>query len=97
MLYLLGAMAWRTVEHDEEVLIRVSLGELIQEYLKTTVVHPRQVHTETLPARGFESRVQVSPLVSAFDDIRWTEPKRALASPMPLFKPESRLVEGHNL
>jgi hypothetical protein len=89
-------MAWRAVEDDEEVIIRVSLREFIQEYLQTSVVHPWQVHTETLPARGFESRVQVSPLVSAFDDIRWTEPKRALAPPMPLFKPESRLVEGQD-
>jgi hypothetical protein len=90
-------MAWRTVEHDEEVLIGLSLGEFIQEYLQASLLHPRQLHTEALPPRGFESRVQLSPLVSAFDDIRWTEPKRALASPMPLFKPESRLVEGHNL
>jgi hypothetical protein len=90
-------MAWRTVQDDEEVLIGVALGEFIQEYLKTTLLHPRQVHTEALPARGFESRVQLSPLVSAFDVIRWTEPKRALASPMPVYKPESRLVESHNL
>ena len=95
--YSLGAMARGTVEHDEEVLIGLSLREFIQEYLKTTVVHPRQVHTEALPARGFESRVQVSPLVSAFDDIRWTKPHRAVASAMPVYKPESRFVESHNL
>ena len=97
MLYLLGAMAWRAVQDEEKVMIRVSLGELIQEYLKTTVVHPWQVHTQTLPARGFESRVQISPLVSAFDDPRRTKPHRAVASPMPVYEPEARLVEGHNL
>jgi hypothetical protein len=90
-------MAWRALEHEEKVLIGVSLRESIQEYLKTSVIHPRQLHTETLPARGFESRVQISPLVSAFDDIRWTKPKRAVASVVPVYKPESRLVESQDL
>jgi hypothetical protein len=79
------------------VLIGVSLREFLQEYLKTSVVHPRQIHTEALPARGFDCRVQISPLASAFDDPRWTETKRAVAPPIPVYEPESRLVESHNL
>ena len=94
---MLGAMAWRAVEDDEKVMIGVSLRELLQEYLKASVVHPGQVHTETLPAGGFDSRVEVSPFVSALDDIRWTEPKRTVAPPMPVYKAESRLVEGQDL
>src|SRR5215204_7167551 len=87
-------MAGGAVEDDEKVLIGVSLRELLQEYLKASLIHPGQVHTETLPARGFDRRVQVSPRVSAFDDIRWTEPLRAVAPPMPVDQSESRLVES---
>ena len=93
---LLGAMARCAVEDDEEVLIGVALGELLQEYLQASLIHPWQVHTETLSACGFESRVQVSPFVSAFDDIRWTEPKRTVAPPMPVDQSEASLVEGQN-
>src|SRR5215204_1469395 len=97
MHYLLGAMAWRAVEDDEKVVIGVSLCELLQEYLKASVIHPGQVHTETLPGRGFDRRVEISPLVSAFHDPRWTGPHRAVAPPMPVDQSESRLVESQNL
>ena len=97
MHYLLGAMARRAVKDEEEVMIWVPLRELLQEYLEASLIHPGPVHTETLPARRFDSRVELSPLVSAFDDIRWTEPKRTVAPPMPVYKAESRLVEGHHL
>ena len=90
-------MAWRAVEDEEEVLIGVSLRDF-QEHLKTPVIHPGQLHTETLPApRGFDRRVEVCPFVSAFDDIRWTETKRAVAPPMPVYEAEARLVEGQDL
>ena len=94
---MLGAMARRAVKDEEEVMIWVPLRELLQEYLEASLIHPGQVHTETLPAGGFESRVQVSPLVSAFHDIRWTEPKRAVAPPMPVYEPEACLVESQDL
>jgi hypothetical protein len=71
MHYLLGAMAWRAVEYDEKVVIGVSLGEFVQEYLQR---HPssipgRRYMQKTLPAGGFERRVQISPLVGAFGDL----------------------------
>ena len=93
----LGTVAWGTVEHDEEVMIGVSLREFVQEHLKTPVVHPRQAHTEALPARGFDRRVQIGPLVSAFDDPRRTKPRRTVAPVAPVDKPETRLVESQNL
>ena len=94
---MLGAMARRAIEDDEKVMSWVSLGELLQEYLEAAVVHAGQLHTEALSAGGFDRRVQVSPFVSAFDDIRWTEPKRTVAPPVPVYESESRLVEGHHL
>jgi hypothetical protein len=97
MLYLLGAVARRAVEDDEKVMIGVSLGELLQEHLKASIIHPRQVHAEALSARWLHRCVQISPLVGAFDPIRWTEPERAVASAMPVDQSEARLVESQDL
>ena len=97
MRYSLGAMARRAVEDEEEMLIGVSLGELLQEYLQASFVHPWQVHTEALSTGWLHRRVQIGPLVSAFDDIRWTEPNRAVAPPMPVDQSEASLVESQDL
>ena len=97
MHYALGAMARCAVEDDQEVVIGVPLRELLQEYLKASLIHPGQLHTEILSGRGFKSRVQVSPLVCALHDPRWTEPHRAVAPPMPVYEAESRLVESQDL
>jgi hypothetical protein len=97
MRYLLGAVARRAVEDDEKVMIGVSLGELLQEYLKASLIHPWQLHAEALSTPRLQRRVQVGPFVGAFDDIRWTEPKRAVASAMPVDQSEARLVESQYL
>ena len=94
---MLGAMARRAVKDQKQVLIGVSLGEFLQEHLEASVVHPGQLHAEALSTRRLQRRVQVGPFVGAFDDIRWTEPKRAVASAMPVDQPEACLVEGQNL
>jgi hypothetical protein len=40
------------------VVLGVGFGEFGEEDLQATVVHPRQVRTETLSGRGFERRLQ---------------------------------------
>src|ERR671921_2761587 len=97
MFDLLGAVAWGAVEHYQQVVFGVSLGELAEEYLQASVVHPRQVKAEALPRGGFHRRVEVGPLVGAPNDVGRTEPLRTLAPPVPVDQPEACLVEGQNL
>jgi hypothetical protein len=62
---LLGAMARGVVEHDEQVVLGVGLGQFGEENLEAYVVHPRQVKAEAPSRRGLHRRVQVGPFVGA--------------------------------
>src|SRR5215208_4726476 len=93
----LGAVAWGAVEHYQQMVFGVSLREFAEEYLQASVVHPRQVHAEALPRGGLHRGVEVGPLVGAPHDVGRPEPLGAVAPPVPVDQPESRLVEGQNL
>ncbi len=93
----LGAVAGGTVDHDEQVVIWVGFGELGEEDLQASVVHPRQVQTKALSRRGLHRRVQVGPFVGAPHRVGRTEPFGAVASVVPVDEPETRLVEGEDL
>ncbi len=73
-------------------MIGVSLGEYVEKYLKTSVVHPRQVHAVALSARGPQRRVQTCPFVGASRHGR-AESLGTVASVMTVDQPEARLVE----
>jgi hypothetical protein len=94
---LLGAVAGGAVEHHQQVVFGVSLGELAEEYLQRSVVHPRQLQAEALPRGGLHRGVEVGPLLGAPHDVGRTEPLRAVAPPVPVDQPEACLVEGQNL
>ncbi len=97
MRNLLGAMAWSTVQHDEQVMLGVALREFVEEHLQASVVHPRQIQAEALSGGGLDRRVQVGPFVGALHYIGWSEPRGAVASPMPVDESETSFVEGENL
>src|SRR5215203_754445 len=90
-------MAWGAIEYDDQVLVGVGLGELFEEGLQTSSVHPGQVKTETLSRRGFDCRIKVGPLVGALDDVGRAKALRTVSPPVPVDEPETRFVEGHDL
>ena len=98
--YVLGtddlprAMTWSTVEHEKKVMIRVGFGELVEETLQASTVHPRKIKAEALSRSGFNRRIEVGPLVGTFDDVGRTKPLRAVASPVPIDQAKTRLVKG---
>src|SRR5215204_1768111 len=94
---LLGAVAGGAVQHNQQVVFGVGLGEFAEEYLQASVVHPRQVQADALPRGGLHRGVEVGPLVGAPHDVGRTEPLRAVAPPVPADQPEACLVEGQNL
>src|ERR671910_23150 len=94
---LLGAVAGGAVEHHQQVVFGVSLGELAEEYLQRSVVHPRQLQVEALPRGGLHRGVEVGPLLGAPHDVGRAEPLRAVAPPVPVDQPEACFVEGQNL
>ncbi len=94
---LLGAVAWGAVEHDEQVVLGIGLGELLEEHLQTSIVHPRQIHAEALSRRRLHRGVQVGPFVGAPHDVGRAEPFGTVASTVPVDEPETRLVEGKDL
>src|SRR4029450_11130663 len=94
---LLGAVAWGAVEHYQQVVFGVGLGEFAEEYLQASGVHPRQIKTIALPRGRLHRRVEVGPLVGAPHDVGRPEPLRTVAPPVPVDQPEACLVEGQNL
>ncbi len=90
-------MARGTIEHDEQVMIGVGFGELIEESLQAPTVHPGQIKAEALSRDGVERRIQVGPLLSAPDDVGWAKPFGTVAPSVPVDQAKTRFVEGQNL
>src|SRR5918994_188578 len=76
-------MARGAIEYDEQVVVGVGLGELFEEDLQASTVHPGQIKTEALSRCGLDRHIQVGPLVGALDDVGRSEPPRTVSPPMP--------------
>jgi hypothetical protein len=90
-------MARSAVEHDEQMVIGVGFGELFEERLQASTVHPQKIKTEALCRCGLERRVEVGPLLGAAEDVGWTKPLRAVSPPVPVDEAKTRLVKGQDL
>src|SRR5215207_11053422 len=90
-------MARGAIEYDEQMVVGVGLGELFEEGLQASTVHPRKIEAEALSRRGLDRRIQIGPLVGAPDDVGWTKPLRTVSSPMPVDEAKTCFVEGHDL
>ena len=91
------AMAWGTIEDDEQVVMGVGFGKLLKEALQTPTVHPGQVKAETLSRSRLHCRIQVGPFVGAPDDVGWAKALRTVSPPVPVDEAETCFVEGQNL
>ena len=69
----------------------------LEERLQALAVDVGHVRAEALPAFGLHRRIQPRPFVAAPNDSRRAETFRAVASAVPVYEPEARLVEGHHL
>src|SRR5918995_907805 len=78
-------------------MVGVAFGELVEEDLQASGVHPWQAKTKALSGRGLHRRVEVGPLVGASHHVGRANPFRAVAPRVPVDEPETRLVEGQNL
>src|SRR5215210_1412874 len=78
-------------------MVGVCFAQVLQERLQTKAVHARQVHAEALPAYRIYSRVEVGPLVGAPHDPGRAKTPRTIPPPVPVDKPEARLVQGQDL
>src|SRR5215210_2783747 len=78
-------------------MVGVCFAQVLQERLQTKAVHARQVHAEALPAYRIYSRVEVGPLVGAPHRVGRAKTPRTIAPPVPVDKPEARLVQGQDL
>src|SRR5215208_325045 len=85
------------VQHNEQMMLRVGFGELFEEYLQTSAIHPRQVKAEALSRGGLDRRIEVSPLVGAPHHVGRAKAFGTVAPPVPVDQPETGLVEGQDL
>ena len=95
-----GTNAWVLAKQRPlalETARRQLLEALVEEHLKTSVVHPRQVQTHALSTRGLHRSVQIGPLVRAPHRVGRAEPPGAVAPVVPVDQPETCLVEGKDL
>ena len=74
-------------------MLRVGFRELVEKYLQTSAIHPRQIKAEALPRCRLDSRIEVSPLVGAPDDVGWTKAPGTVAPPVPVDQAKTRLVK----
>src|SRR5215211_3906012 len=72
------------VQHNEQMMLRVGFGELFEECLQTSAIHPRQVMAEALSRGGLESRIEVSPLVGAPHHVGRAKAFGTVAPPVPV-------------
>src|SRR5215216_7321279 len=90
-------MAWSTVEHDEQMVVGVGFGELFEETLQASCVHPGQVKAEALSRCGLECRIEVGPLVGAPDDVGWAKAFGTVSPPVPVDEAETGFIKGQHL
>ena len=90
-------MARSIIEHDEQMVAGVGFGELVEETLQASSIHPGQVKAETLSRCRLERSIEVSPLVGSSDDVGWTKPPRTVASPVPVDEAKTCFVKGQDL
>jgi hypothetical protein len=62
-------MTRSTIEHNEQMMIGVGFGDLFEERLQASTVHPRKIETEAFSRCWLDRRVEVGPLVGAADDV----------------------------
>jgi hypothetical protein len=90
-------MARSTIEHDQQMVVAVGFGELFEETLQASTVHPGKIETEALSRCRFDRRIEVGPLVGAPDDVGRTKPLRTVASPVPVDQAETCFIKGQDL
>jgi hypothetical protein len=86
-----------TIDYDEQMVLGVGLGDLFEERLQASTVHPWQIKAEAFSRCGFDCRVEVGPLVGAADDVGWAKALRTVSPPMPVDEAKTRFIEGQDL
>jgi hypothetical protein len=69
-------------------MVRIAFGELIEEDLQASGVHPRQVKTKALSGGGLHRCVEVGPLVGASHEVGRAKPLRTVAPVCQLISPK---------
>src|SRR5215210_2822112 len=90
-------MARSTIEHDEQMVLGVGFGELFEETLQTSSVHPRKIKAEALSRCRLERRIQIGPLVGSSHDVGRPKPLRAVSPPVPVDEAKTGFIKGQDL